>query len=87
MKKIEYVRRQMVKLVIGDKHTCHWPGCGKVVPPALWGCREHWYRLPLLLRAKVWRSYRPGQEVTKDPSPEYLEAAKEIKKWILDHGA
>lgn len=86
MKKIKYVRQQMAKPVIGDKHTCHWPGCEKIVPPALWGCREHWYRLPVLLRAKVWRAYRPGQEITKDPSTDYIEVAKEVQKWIIEHG-
>jgi hypothetical protein len=27
-------------------HTCHWPGCGKQVKPALWGCMKHWFMLP-----------------------------------------
>ncbi|MGH8572085.1 MAG: hypothetical protein ACREX8_05860, partial [Gammaproteobacteria bacterium] len=49
-------------------HTCHWPGCGKPVPPAMWGCREHWFRLPKLLRDEIWATYRPGQEIDKEPS-------------------
>jgi hypothetical protein len=65
-----------------SEHTCHWPGCGKQVPPKLWGCREHWYRLPARLRAEIWAHYRPGQEITKTPSREYIEAAKAVQDWI-----
>lgn len=63
-------------------HTCHWPDCGKAVPPAMWGCKQHWFQLPLRLRNLIWRTYRPGQEIDKRPSPEYIEAAKEVQAWI-----
>lgn len=63
-------------------HTCHWPGCTRVVPPAMWGCTTHWYTLPKDLRRKVWTAYVPGQEVTKTPSREYIEVAKEVQAWI-----
>jgi hypothetical protein len=66
-------------------HTCHWPKCERPVPPAMWGCREHWYKLPKFLRDKIWRTYRPGQEITKDPSPAYVEAALEVQRWILNY--
>jgi hypothetical protein len=64
------------------KHTCHWPGCGKEVPPAMWGCKGHWFALPKHLRDKIWATYRRGQEITKSPSPEYMEAALEVQAWI-----
>jgi hypothetical protein len=67
-------------------HTCHWPGCGKQVPPAMWGCKTHWFRLPAILRAKVWRAYSPGQEERMDPSPEYLKIAHEVQEWINANG-
>lgn len=63
-------------------HTCHWPGCRKQVPPAMWGCRTHWYRLPLTLRNRIWRTYRIGQEDTQTPSQEYVSVAREVQKWI-----
>ena len=63
-------------------HDCHWPGCGKQVPPAMWGCKQHWFRLPSILRAKIWRAYKPGQEERMDPSAEYLAVADEVQKWI-----
>jgi hypothetical protein len=63
-------------------HTCHWPGCGKQCPPAMWGCREHWYRLPKRLRDKIWNAYRAGQEETLTPSREYLDVAHEVDAWI-----
>ena len=68
-------------------HTCHWPKCLVEVPPARWGCRPHWYKLPKALRAKVWAAYRPGQEIDKMPSAEYLEVAHEVREWALAHNA
>ena len=64
------------------KHTCHWPGCPVDVPPKLWGCAKHWYALPKHLRDRIWATYRPGQEITKTPSADYLEAAREVLAWI-----
>lgn len=64
-------------------HTCHWPGCNTQVPPARWGCRPHWLRLPKRIRDRIWAAYRPGQEVDFDPSEEYLAAVEEAERWIL----
>lgn len=66
-------------------HTCHWPDCPVEVPPAMWGCRKHWFMLPKKLRQQIWATYRPGQEVTKDPSDEYITAAMEVQEWCLAH--
>lgn len=66
-------------------HECHWPGCGRQVPPAMWGCKVHWFKLPRPIRAKIWRTFRPGQENDLKPSPAYLEAAKEAQAWIASH--
>jgi hypothetical protein len=64
------------------KHTCHWPDCTIEVEPAMWGCRNHWFKLPLALRNKIWATYRPGQEITKDPSAAYIAVAKQVQTWI-----
>lgn len=63
-------------------HTCHWPNCTKRVPPAMWGCREHWFRLPKPLRDAIWREYRPGQEISKTPSAKYIATAALVQGWI-----
>lgn len=65
-------------------HTCHWPGCGKAVPPSMWGCKPHWFKLPQRLRNLIWVTYRPGQEITKTPSIAYINAAKEVQAWIAE---
>lgn len=68
-------------------HECHWPGCPRQVPPARWGCKEHWFMLPKNLRDKIWAAYRPGQENTRDPSPAYIAATREAQAWIAaNHG-
>ena len=66
------------------RHTCHWPSCDTEVPPAMWGCKTHWLCLPKQLRDRIWAAYRPGQEITKTPSPEYMAVAREVQQWIAD---
>lgn len=63
-------------------HICHWPGCTREVTPKMWGCKPHWFALPKELRDQIWESYVPGQEIRKDPSPEYIVAAKRVQEWI-----
>ena len=72
------------------KHLCHWPTCGTAVPPKMWGCPKHWFRLPKHLRELIWATYVPGQEVRLDPSDDYLAVAQEVDDWchawIAEHG-
>lgn len=57
------------------------------MPPAMWGCRAHWFKLPKALRDRVWAAYVPGQEKRLDPSSEYLVVAREVQAWIeANHG-
>lgn len=59
-----------------SEHLCHHPSCSKPVPPKMLSCAPHWFALPKRLRDEIWRTYRPGQEVIKDPSDAYLEAMR-----------
>jgi hypothetical protein len=52
MNKYDYVRGESAKPHRG--HHCHWPGCEVPVPPAMWGCRRHWYMLPADIRRLIW---------------------------------
>jgi len=65
------------------EHVCHWPGCGKPVPPKMWGCKPHWFSLSGAIRRRIWLTYRKGQEIDKKPSPEYLAAALEARMYAL----
>lgn len=56
-------------------HRCHATRCDAEVPPAMLMCKRHWFMVPKPLRQEVWRLYRKGQEVDKNPSREYLAAA------------
>lgn len=76
--KVEHVRRAGQ----ARDHECHWPGCNKQVPPAMWGCKKHWFMLPQAMRNRIWRAYRPGQEVDGSPSREYVDAARDVQRWI-----
>lgn len=61
---------------IAQQHRCHAEGCEEQVPPSLLMCRAHWFMVRKALRREVWRLYVSGQEERKDPSREYLAAAK-----------
>jgi len=50
----------------------------------MWGCKIHWFRLPVRLRKRIWATYRPGQEITKTPSRKYIDAAKAVQQWIAE---
>lgn len=81
--KAAYVRRAGQS----RNHECHWPGCATQVPPAMWGCKRHWFMLPQHLRSAVWRCYQPGQEIKGTPSREYVEVARQVQAWIAEnHG-
>lgn len=79
--KVEHVKSQGQS----RNHTCHWPGCRRQVPPAMWGCKFHWFKLPLHLRNLIWATYRIGQEIDMTPSREYLEAAEKVQTWIEEN--
>lgn len=65
-------------------HLCHAYGCSAEVAPSLFMCRRHWLMVPRALQNAIWRTYRQGQETTKDPTPEYLDAAKAAKDAVAN---
>jgi hypothetical protein len=65
-------------------HTCHAFDCKEKIPPKMFMCRKHWFSLPSHLRSKIWASYRPGQEIDKNPSKQYIKAAKECIDFIAE---
>lgn len=69
---------QQVQAQAGEEapHHCHVPNCPRRVDPRYLMCPGHWGLVPKGLQDLVWRAYRPGQEVDKRPSADYLEAAK-----------
>lgn len=53
-------------------HTCHAHGCTVRISPRLLACRAHWFALRPALQRAIWKEYKFGQEVRKDPSPRYM---------------
>jgi hypothetical protein len=54
----------------------------------MWGCKDHWFKLPKALRDKVWATYRAGQEEDLSKvSKQYLAVADEVQRWITTQGA
>lgn len=66
-------------------HECHWLGCDAQVPPAIWGCKQHWYMLPKYLRDRIWTTYQVGQEITMSPNRAYVLVARQVQDWIKEH--
>ncbi len=56
-------------------HHCHAQGCPKRTQPKMLMCYPHWKMVPIELQRRVWAEYRAGQEVRKDPTGTYLDAA------------
>lgn len=63
-------------------HLCHAVACTTHVPAKLLFCGPHWRRTPKRLRDLIWATYRPGQEISKDPSPLYLVAQSHVVAWV-----
>lgn len=59
-----------------SEHSCHLPDCEEVIAPKFLMCAKHWKLVPKELQQEVYRFYRTGQEKTKNPSKNYLQAAR-----------
>lgn len=57
-------------------HTCHAHECYRKVPPKLLMCPAHWGKLEKRAQAVIWGLYRPGQELDKQPSLQYVLAQR-----------
>lgn len=62
---------------------CHAYECDVPVPPKMFACKAHWFALPKPLRDEIWRTYRPGQEIDKQPSGDYMDAAREATRFLM----
>jgi hypothetical protein len=63
-------------------HTRHRPGCEAPVPPRMFMCAEDSAQLPRPLQGAIWAAYRPGPEITTDPSPAHLAAARHAIEYL-----
>jgi hypothetical protein len=45
------------------------------VPPEMLMCKVHWFKVPAVIRERVWQTYRTGQCDDKNPSVEWMAAA------------
>lgn len=62
--------------VMATIHRCHAKECVTEVKPTMLMCLKHWRLVPFELQRKVWATYRPGQCSDKNPSPQWVEAAR-----------
>jgi hypothetical protein len=65
-------------------HHCHALRCTTDVPPIELMCRHHWHMVPRHMRVAVLANYIPGQEISKTPTLDYLEAAMEAINAVAD---
>ena len=63
-------------------HHCHATGCQLHVPPTIFMCKPHWFKLPKRMRDAIWATYREGQCRDWKITHEYAEAAKEAVTYI-----
>lgn len=58
------------------KHYCHAIGCKQEVFARLLMCSRHWRMVTATTQDEAWQHYRKGQDIDKEPSREYLLAAR-----------
>lgn len=71
---------------LNPRHHCHAIDCDVSCLPRFFMCARHWHRLRAVAPAQAQRildTYVPGQETRKDPSSEYLQAAKEAQQVLF----
>lgn len=71
-----YIAAGRAKSRPSGEHLCHARDCPVAVDPSMLMCGKHWKMVPSQLQKDVWATYRRGQEITKDPSGTYIEAAR-----------
>lgn len=67
------------------EHHCHAENCDVKVPPKMLMCAKHWRLVSKPLQREVWRHYRPGQEIDKKPTREYLDVMKRAIEAVADY--
>lgn len=60
-------------------HKCHAIGCKREIAPKFLMCPPHWRLVPKEIQREIWRRYRPGQEIDKRPSTEYIYCVREAQ--------
>lgn len=57
------------------EHRCHAVECDVLVPPKMHMCLAHWRMVPKAVQDLIWKHYRVGQEIDKQPTLEYIATA------------
>lgn len=65
-------------------HHCHATSCSIIIPPEMFMCKKHWFRLPKIMRGEIWRTYREGQCDDMNPSFEYCYIAKRCVLYLAE---
>lgn len=73
---------------MADKHTCHWPRCGREIRRGHWACPNHWWLIPLGLRTRVNRAWRAYCAASAEHEPavklEQLRVYREAEQAVID---
>lgn len=66
-------------------HKCHACECEVEVPPNKLFCSVHWRLTPTRLQRQIYRYYRPGQEILKNPTFQYLMTMQLCIAYVAKH--
>ncbi len=61
--------------IVDTKTKCNADGCNKRINHCVFMCGYHWGLVPVHLQKDIYRYYRKGQEIDKNPSPDYISVA------------
>lgn len=63
-------------------HKCPVPSCRRLMPARLLMCGPHWRLVPMPIRTRIWRAYRPSQLDGAPPSRHWRAAVREAVECV-----
>lgn len=70
-----------------EAHTCHARGCQRACHAKYLMCYRHWRMVPPKIQEKVWKHYRPFQELDKNFSKKWLKWANRAIEAVAEKEA
>nr|WP_316642851.1 hypothetical protein [uncultured Roseateles sp.] len=67
------------------RHPCPWPGCTALAKASQWGCRLHWFTLPIRTRQAIHATRVPHQASHGHVSRSHVRVLGEAQAWIEQH--
>ena len=79
----------LLKRPTPEKAECVADDCKIRIPRRLLMCPKHWRKVPRPIQQRIYMFYRPGQEIDKNYSDDYIiavmDAIQAVRDWKPRH--